>query len=75
MKKNLTKRSGRPCGVPAAEKGHEALALALFAAGADTSATDENGETPLRLSERHGHTALVAVLTQAVADQGAQILK
>ena len=55
----------------AAEQGLEALALALVAAGTDTEAKNNHGETPLHLAAENGHEAVALALVKAGADVAA----
>ncbi|KAJ1483307.1 ankyrin repeat-containing domain protein [Baffinella frigidus] len=55
-----------------AQEGHEALAVALVAAGADKDAKTDDGDTPLHWAAANGHLAVARALVAAGADKDAQ---
>ena len=60
---NSTDKGGNTPLHLAAMAGSEAVTPALLAAGADTNAKNVHGQTPLRLAQKRGHAAVVAVLS------------
>ena len=53
-----------------AEKGHDACLKVLLEAGADITAKDNRGRTAKDLAQEYGHTAVVALLEEAMQQAG-----